>query len=111
MKLPDLGSTSAPALAPDLGPGQGQARDDALDAAAREGMAPAIADYVPPPALADVDAAIAEGRAVVASSTRCLTCSGSGWVPRGACDLAAGHIALIGYGVCPGCGGTRESER
>ena len=111
MKLPDLGSTSAPTGRPDLGPGQGQARDDALDAVAREGMVPALADYVPAPDYAGVDEAITEGRAVVAArasaepfAPTCELCGDKGWVPKRAIDLDGGHMGIIGYDRCPaGC--------
>lgn len=72
MSLPPLPfATSAPAAAPDLAPGSAVARDDALDAIARQGMTP-LAPRVGPTASeeqagADLDASIAAARAVLAT--------------------------------------------
>ena len=125
MKLPDLGSTSPPDLVPDIGENMGTARDAALDAAAREGMAAPLPDYEAPPDLVGVDEAIEVGRAQMAAEREqrarmmtapslpavrpaCATCGGAGWIPRPAIDP---QLGILGYDVCPGCGGTKESER
>ena len=109
VKLPDL-ATSAPPAHPDLGPGNGQERDDALAAeAAATTNVHAIHDTDPAPALDDVDAAIAEGRVDVIERVVCLTCSGAGWVRD---PLAAGAVSLAVLGglvLCPGCGGRRAA--
>jgi len=128
MTSPLDGSTSAPALHPDLGPGAGQGRDAALDGEVARVTAvvdlPAVAEH---PATEDVDAAIAQGRDDLAVLVRerqaratmttvpsmpavsaCATCGGAGWIPRPAIDP---QLGILGYDVCPGCGGTKESER
>lgn len=60
---PNIGATSDDTDAMGADPGAMDRRDATLDAFAREGMQPKLADYVPPPATADVEESIADARA------------------------------------------------
>ena len=115
MKLPDLGSTSPPALVPDIGPGQGQARDAALDAAAREGMRveppdPAAGSISSAQALEDVDAMLAAQR-----HARAAMVTSPGFPAVRNCRGTPGAPNLVpvlgGYQMCGGCVDCQESER
>ena len=90
--------------APDVAPGMGQARDEALDADARRGMPAPLPDGGPSAgeqqAAADLDASIEAARSAMPP---CYLCGGSGWVPH--------EPGLLGVILCPGCGGVRASTR
>ena len=66
MSLPGLGATGPDPLVPDVGPGMGQERDEALDEAARDPIPRPLAPTGPTEgeqqAAADLDASLAEAR-------------------------------------------------
>jgi hypothetical protein len=122
MKLPNFGSTSPDPIKPDLGPGAGQARDDALAAEARGctntrdvGPDPAAGSDSGAQAADDLDASIEAARVdvrlaplIAEGSRACLTCGGSGWVPvRG----DAFRPGVLGFDLCASCGGRKASDR
>ena len=125
----DASGSDIPGTTP--GPGQGQERDARLDGeVARVTPRVDLPDVAEHPDVEGVDAAIAEGRDDLAILVRerqaratmttvpampavvaCATCGGVGWVPRSPIDPNGGQLGILGYAVCPGCGGERVSER
>ena len=133
MKLGPLDASGSDIPGTTPGPGQGQERDARLDGeVARVTPRVDLPDVAEHPDVEGVDAAIAEGRDDLAILVRerqacatmttvpampavvaCATCGGVGWVPSlgGGSGLGFGGPGVLGYAVCPGCGGERVSGR